>query len=81
MTSSQDYFKNICKVNRAFGSTLNHRELLDLVVENAVETMGGKAACLFLEDKKRIFSSRWPQRGCHRTICTPRPGMLKSIIN
>ena len=42
-----DYFDAICKVSRAFGTTLDRDELLKLVVASAVETMNVKAAAAF----------------------------------
>lgn len=80
MTSSQDFFKTLCKVNRAFGSTLNHRELLDLVVENVVETMGGKAACLFLADKKKDVFVAMAQKGLSPNYLHTPPGEAKKFV-
>lgn len=58
MTSKKDYFKTFCKISKAFGSTLKRDELLDLIVESAIETMDAKAASLFLEDKEKdVFVS------------------------
>jgi len=51
MTREKDYFKTICEVSRAFGTTSDKDELLQLVVESAIDTMKGKAACLWLVDK------------------------------
>ncbi|GBC63600.1 GAF domain-containing protein [Desulfonema ishimotonii] len=53
MTVEKDYFKTFCKISKAFGTTLNREELLDLIVQSAIDTMDGKAACLFLEDRNR----------------------------
>ena len=56
MAQDTDYIKSICNVIRAFGTATNKQELLDLIVEKAVDTMKGKAAALFLADpKKDIF--------------------------
>ena len=63
MSTTPDYFKTICEVNRAFGSTLEYKALLDLVVEKTVETMGGKAACLFLADKRKDVFVPMAQKG------------------
>ncbi len=53
MAKEKDYFTTICKVSRAFGTTLKKDELLDLIVQSAIDTMEGKAACLFLEDEDK----------------------------
>jgi GAF domain-containing protein len=50
MTREKDYFKTICEVSRVFGTTSDKDELLQLVVESAVDTMRAKAACLWLVD-------------------------------
>ncbi len=53
MTREKDYFKTICDVSRAFGSTSDKNELLHLVVASAVDTMRAKAACLWLLDEEK----------------------------
>lgn len=52
MTVKKDYFKTFCKISRAFGSTVNRDELLDLIVQSAIDSMDGKASCLFLADQE-----------------------------
>jgi GAF domain-containing protein len=52
MTSEKDYFQTFCNLSQAFGTAATVDELLELIVNSAVETMNGKAACLFLADKK-----------------------------
>ncbi len=51
MAHDTHYFENLCRVSRAFGTTLGKKELLGLIVDIAVETMSAKAACLFLKDE------------------------------
>ncbi|MBF0549206.1 MAG: GAF domain-containing protein [Deltaproteobacteria bacterium] len=48
MPEITNYFKSICRVSRAFSTTVELDEILDLIVKNAIETMDAKAACLFL---------------------------------
>jgi GAF domain-containing protein len=56
MTSSKNYFKSICKVTKAFSTARDKSKLLHLIVRSAVESMDGKAACIFLEQPgKDIF--------------------------
>lgn len=52
MAKKNNYFKAFCNVSKAFGTTLSKDKILDLIVENAIETMDGKAACLFLADEE-----------------------------
>jgi GAF domain-containing protein len=42
----------IAEVSRAFGTTSDRDRLLEIITRSAVETMRGKAACLFLLDEK-----------------------------
>ena len=82
MTRETDYFKTFCKISKAFGTTATKNELLNLIVNSAIDTMGGKAACLFWQDERRISSSRWPRPGCRKTTCTParsRPKMVAAL--
>jgi GAF domain-containing protein len=53
MTGKNDYFKSICEVSRAFGTTTHEEELLQLVVDSAVDTMDAKASCLWLADEEK----------------------------
>ncbi|MBE9571759.1 MAG: GAF domain-containing protein, partial [Proteobacteria bacterium] len=63
MTSKNDYFKTFCKVSKAFGTTLREEELLDLIVQSAIDTMGGKAASLFLADEEKDVFVPVAQKG------------------
>lgn len=51
MTGKQQYFKIISKISQAFETARDMDALLHLIVESAVQTMKGKAACLFLADE------------------------------
>lgn len=57
MEKTIDYFKTFCNISRAFATTLNNEELLDLIVKSAKETMETKAASLYLrsEDADEII--------------------------
>ena len=61
------YFDAICKVSRAFGTALERDQLLDLIVNTAVETMSVKAALLFLHDKERERFRAVAQKGLSET--------------
>ena len=63
MAAKRDYFETICKVSRAFGTTLDKDELLKMIVESAIDTMRGKAACLFLFDEEKNISVPVAQKG------------------
>lgn len=63
MIKKSDYFTTLCNISRAFGTTKKKDVLLDMVVQGAIDTMGGKAACLFLEDEKKNIFTPVAQRG------------------
>ncbi len=80
MTKKVGFFKSFCKVSRAFGTTLNKEELLELIVQNAIDTMGGKAACLFLADKKKDIFQPVAQKGLSENYFHAGPLHTKAII-
>jgi len=47
---TKNFFKAICKVSRAFGTVDSHDELLNLILDYAVELMSVRAASLYLKD-------------------------------
>jgi len=47
---TKNFFRAICKVSRAFGTVDSHDELLNLILDHAVELMSAKAASLYLRD-------------------------------
>jgi len=53
MNAGQDFFKAICRVSRALGTTLDRDQLLHMIIEIAIETMQVKAARLFLYDQEQ----------------------------
>jgi GAF domain-containing protein len=53
MPEENDYFRAICRISRALGTTLSEEELLSLIVQSAVDTMRTKAAVLFLFDEEQ----------------------------
>ena len=48
MAPKTNYFKTMCNLGRAFGTARDRYELLDLIFQSAMETLKGKAACLYL---------------------------------
>lgn len=67
MTRRDDYFKTICDISRAFGTATEKETLLGLVVESAVDTMGAKAACLWLVDEEERTYAPTAQKGLSKT--------------
>ena len=81
MTKEKDYFKTFCKVSRAFGTAASRAQLLDLIVGSAIETMDGKAACLFLQDRKQDVFVPVAQKGLSETYLHANPLRAKKVVD
>lgn len=80
MTKKNEYFKALCEVSRAFGTTIDEVELLDLIVKSAVKTLGGKAACVFLADKEKDLFSPMAQKGLSQNYLHSGPERAKKAV-
>ncbi len=81
MTKEMDYFKAICKISKAFGTTLAKEKLLDLIVQSAVDTMGAKAVCLFLADEQKDVFVPMAQKGLSKNYLHAKPFQAKKIVS
>ena len=81
MTKTSDYFKSFCQVSRALGSTLGKRELLDLIVQSAIDNMDGKAACLFLADEREDVFVPMAQAGLSDNYLHASPIKAKKVVD
>lgn len=81
MARKNNYFKAFCKVSKAFGTTLSKSELLDLIVESAIETMDAKAACLFMEDRTKDIYVPVAQKGLSDNYLHAKPIQAKKIAD
>ncbi len=80
MTRETDYFKTFCKISKAFGTAITKQALLDLIVSSAIETMSGKAACLFLQDRKADAFIPVAQQGLSETYLHANPIKARDIV-
>jgi GAF domain-containing protein len=80
MATEINYFKSICKVSRAFGTTFSKSKLLDLIVTSAIETMDAKAACLFLADDDEDVFIPVAQKGLSDRYLHAQPLHAKKIV-
>lgn len=80
MTRETDYFKTFCKVSKALGTTQGMKEILDLIVSSAVETMRGKAACLFLAEPDKDFFVPAAQTGLSETYLHAAPMRAREVV-
>ena len=75
MSERNDYIKAISKVGRALGTTIERDKLLQMIVKSAVDTMKGKAACLFLAtDEKKDEYAAVAQTGLSKSYVHCRAG-------
>jgi GAF domain-containing protein len=80
MTRETDYFKSFCKISKAFGTAATREELLILIVDNAVSSMEGKAACLFLADEREDIFVAKAQTGLSDTYLHANPMQAQKIV-
>ena len=80
MTREMDYFKSFCKISKAFGTTQKKQELLDLIVKSSNESMGGKAACLFLADEQQDLFVPTAQIGLSDNYLHANPLKARSVV-
>ena len=80
MAKGINYFKSFCKISKAFGTTLSKTEILNLIVESAIETMNAKAACLFLADEKEDVFVPVAQEGLSENYLHAKPMQAKKIV-
>ena len=80
MTARNDYFRSFCDVSRAFGRTEDRNALLDLIVEKAIKTMDGKAACLFLADETKDVFVSVAQKGLSKDYLHAGPMRARQVI-
>lgn len=81
MTVSRDYFRTFCNISKAFGTTVKKEELLDLIVQSAIDTMDGKAACLFLKEGEDEFFVPVCQKGLSDDYLHVDPYQGKALTN
>lgn len=80
MTRATDYFKSFCKISKAFGTTQKKQELLDLIVASSIDSMAGKAACLFLADEQRNLFIPTAQAGLSENYLHASPMKAKGVV-
>lgn len=81
MTGCNDYFRTFCMVSKALGTTLGMQEVLDLIVQSSIDTMVGKAACLFLADEEKDVFESVAQRGLSESYLHARPMPAKKVVD
>lgn len=80
MTTDKKYFQTFYKVSQAFSTAEDMEALLALIVKSATETMDGKAACLFLADKKHNIFVPKARHGLSDKYLHANPMKAKKIV-
>jgi len=80
MTRETDYFKSFCQISKAFGTTARRDELLQLIVASAIDSMDGKAACLFLADERQDIFVPTAQAGLSENYFHANPMKARKIV-
>lgn len=80
MTRETDYFTSFCKISKAFGTAATREELLSLIVDNAVTSMEGKAACLFLADEREDIFVAKAQTGLSDKYIHANPMQVHKLV-
>ncbi|MDM8538582.1 GAF domain-containing protein [Desulfobacterales bacterium HSG17] len=81
MTVKKDYFKTFCNISKAFGTTVKKDDLLELIVQSAIDSMDGKAACLFLANEKEDIFEPVCQKGLSDDYLHSDPYRGKKMVN
>jgi GAF domain-containing protein len=80
MTEPNNYFNTFCTISRALGTAASQEALLDLIVQGAIDAMGGKAACLFLADESRDVFVPMAQKGLSDDYLHANPLKAQEIV-
>ncbi len=80
MSRKPDYCKTMCNLARAFGTARNRNELLDLILQSAVDTLQGKAACLYLVEPGKEELVPLAQKGLSESYFFSRKSRLARKI-
>jgi transcriptional regulator with GAF, ATPase, and Fis domain len=80
MTCKEEYFKTFCMISRALGTTLGKDALLELIITNAIKTMGGKAACLFMADGGQDVFKPVMQKGLSEDYLHAKPMKARDLV-
>ncbi len=80
MTNKTDYFTTFCNISKKFGTTFNREELLNLIVQSAIESMDGKAACLFLADEQKDIFMTAIQKGLSENYMHSTPMNIEAEV-
>lgn len=81
MSNEKNYFTAFFNLSRAFGTAATQKELLGLIVHNAIENMTGQAACLFLADEEHDVFIPVAQEGLSDAYLHASPMRARRIVS
>ena len=81
MNKEQDFFKSFCEICRVLGSSAGVEEILELIVDKAIEIMDGKAACLFLADEEKDIFVPAAEKGLSKNYYHARPQHARKVVD
>ena len=81
MSREIDYYNTFINISKAFGIARDKDDILNMIVENVIETMNGKAACLFLEDGNEDVFAPVAQKGLSKRYLHASPIKAKDVVN
>ena len=80
MAEVKDYFKSFCRLSQAFGTAATQADLLGLIVQYAIDTMDGKASCLFLADERQDIFVPVATKGLSQNYLHANPMKAQGIV-
>lgn len=81
MTRDTDYLRSFCRISKAFGTAVGREELLQLIVDSAVDSMDAMAACLFLADDRENIFVAMAQTGLSDKYLHANPMQARKIVD
>jgi GAF domain-containing protein len=80
MTNCKGYIKTFCRISRSIQRTFEMEEVLQLIVESAVDAMNGKACALFLKNDSGDFFMPAAQKGLSDDYIHAEPLGARKVI-
>ncbi len=80
MSNCKGYFKTFCRISRSIQSTFEKEEILQLIVDSAVDAMNAKACALFLKADNGDYFIPAAQKGLSNDYIHAEPMSAKKVI-
>lgn len=80
MIRKQSFFQSFCKICRVLGTSADVNEILDLLIQNVIDTMDGKAACIFLADEEKDIFVPAAEKGLSKNYYHTRPKHARKMV-